>query len=66
MACLMLANQFAAGLRQEIKVKVAGIAGNFEKLRQIAKFEDAKLQEVVKPGAGMNSRRSTSFIKYPD
>jgi len=66
MACLMLANQFAAGLRKEIRVKVAGIEGNFEKLLQIAKFEEAKLRDVVNSVAGMNSRGSTSFIKYPD
>ena len=32
MARLMLANQFAVGLKQAIKVKVAGLEGSFEKL----------------------------------
>ena len=47
-------------------MKVAGIEGNFEKFLQIAKFEEAKLQDMVKSVVGINSRRSTSFIKYPD
>jgi len=43
MASTMLANQFAVGLKQEIKVKVAGIEGTFEQLLSLAKFEEAKL-----------------------
>ena len=33
MARVMLANQFAASMRQEIKVKVAGVDRTFAKLR---------------------------------
>ena len=29
-------------MKQEIKVKVAGVEGSFEKLLQIARFEEAK------------------------
>ena len=45
MARTMLANQFAVGLRQEIKIKVAGVEGNFEQLLAKAKFEEAKLRD---------------------
>ena len=44
MARVMLANQFAAGQRQEVKAKVAG---PFEKLFSIAKFEEAKLRDIL-------------------
>ena len=46
MARTMLANQFAAGLRQEIKVEVAGAEGTFEQLLTKAKFEEAKLRDM--------------------
>ena len=46
MARTMLANQFAVGLRQEIKVKVAGVEGTFEQLLAKAKFEEAKLRDI--------------------
>jgi len=52
MAHVILANQFAAGRGQEIKVKVAGVDGTFEKLLSIAKFEEAKLRDIVLSGAG--------------
>ena len=39
MAHTVLANQFAAELKQEIKVKVAGVEGSFEKLLSIAKLK---------------------------
>lgn len=44
MAHVTLTNLFAAGLKQEITVKVAGVEGSFEKLLQIAKSEEAKLR----------------------
>ena len=46
MARTMLANQFAASLKHEITVKVAGVKGSFEKLLQIARFEEAKLRDL--------------------
>ena len=49
MARTMLANQFAVGLRQKIKIKVAGIEGNFEQLLAKAKFEEAKLRDLGGP-----------------
>ena len=46
LARTMLANQFAVGLRQDIKVKVAGVEGTFEQLLTKAKFEEAKLRDI--------------------
>ena len=46
MARTMLANQFAFGLRQDIKVEVAGVEGTFEQLLTKAKFEEAKLRDI--------------------
>ena len=43
----MLANQFAVDLRQEIKAKVAGVEGAFEKLLSNAKCEEAKLRDIT-------------------
>ena len=65
MACVMLANQFAAGLRQEIKVKVAGIDGTFDKLLSIVKFEEAKLRDIVPSGAS-NMRKFTGYSRGHD
>jgi len=64
MACTMLANQFAAGLKQEIKVKVAGVEGSFEKLLSIAKFEEAKLRDIIHSSSG--SRKTADFSKSQD
>ena len=47
MARVMLANQFAVGLKAEIKVMVTGVEGRFEKLLQIAKFEEDKLRDLA-------------------
>ena len=44
---LMLVN-----LRQEIKVKVAGVEGSFEKFLQTAKFEETKLKVIVRLVSG--------------
>ena len=46
LARTMLANQFAVGLRQDIKVKVVGVEGTFEQLLTKAKFEEAKLRDI--------------------
>ena len=46
MARTMLANQFAVGLRQDIKVKMAGVKGTFKQLLTKAKIEEAKLRDI--------------------
>ena len=46
MARTMLANQVAVGLKQDIKVEVAGAKGTFEQLLTRAKFEEAKLRDI--------------------
>ena len=46
MAHTMLANKFAVGLRQEIKVEVAGAEGTFEQLLTKTKFEETKLRDI--------------------
>ena len=60
MARVMLANQFAVGLRQEIKAKVTGVEGAFEKLLSIAKFEEAKLRYITPAGVS-NTRKLAGF-----
>ena len=42
----LASNQFAVGLRQDIKVKVAGVEGTFEQSLTKAKFEEAKLRDI--------------------
>ena len=46
----VLANQFAAGLKPEIRVKVAGHEGSFEQLLMKARLEEAKLHDL-QPGS---------------
>lgn len=46
MVCMVLANQFAVVLRQEVKIKVDGIEGNFEQLLAKVKFEETKLGDI--------------------
>ena len=57
----VLANQFVAGLRSDLKTKVVGTEGNFEQLLVKACFEEAKNKELIamkeavprwKPGGG--------------
>ena len=57
----VLANQFVAGLRSDLKTKVVGTEGNFEQLLVKARFEEAKKKELTamkeavprwKPGGG--------------
>ena len=42
----VLAYQFAAGLKPEIRLKVTGTEGSFEQLRMRARFEEAKLRDL--------------------
>ena len=42
----VLSYQFVAGLRQEIKVKLAGVEGTFEELLVKAQLEEAKLRDL--------------------
>ena len=43
----VLANQFVAGLRPELKAKVVGTDGNIEQLLVKARFEEAKRKELA-------------------
>ena len=45
----VLAYQFVSGLRPEIKAKVAGHEGDFEKLLTKARFEEVKLRGIGEP-----------------
>ena len=42
----VLAYQFAAGLKSEIRLKVAGTEGSFEQLLMRTRFEEAKLRDL--------------------
>ena len=44
----MLANQFIVGLKSELKAKVVGQEGSLDQLLIKAKFQEAKLRELVK------------------
>ena len=43
----VLSYQFVAGLRQEIKVRLAGVEGTFEQLLARARLEEAKLRDLA-------------------
>ena len=45
----VLAYQFVAGLRSDIKIKVAGTEGNFEQLLMKARFEEVKIRDLIDP-----------------
>ena len=62
----MLANQFAVGLRQEIKIKVAGIEGNFEQLLAKVKLEEAKLRDIGNPTGSLVSTRKQPSLPRGD
>ena len=47
----VLAYQFVAGLLPHLNSKLAGSDGNFEVLLAKARFEEARYQDVVLPGA---------------
>jgi len=64
LARTMLADQFLAGLKQEVKVKVAGVEGSFEKLLPITKFEEAKLRDIIHPSS--DSKKTDNFSKSQD
>ena len=48
----VLANQFVAGLRPELKAKVVGSEGNMEQLLMKARFEEAKQKELTRVTPG--------------
>ena len=54
----VLANQFVAGLRLEIKGKVVGMAGSFEELLVKARFEKAKLRDLAGSGGEKSKKVS--------
>ena len=47
----VLAYQFVSGLRAEIKRKIAGMVGDFQKLLVKVRFEEAKLRDLAEPTA---------------
>lgn len=59
MCKLVLASQFAAGLRTELKEKLTGVDGDIEQLLVRAKFEEAKRREL-RLDRGDRSRSGTS------
>ena len=59
----MLANQFAVGLKQEIKIKVAGAEGTFEQLLSKAKFEEAKLRDIGNSNYVVPMKRQASLSR---
>ena len=49
MGQFVLSNQFISGLKPELKMKVAGMDGNFEQLLVKARFEEAKRRDIMRP-----------------
>ena len=45
----VLAYQFVSGLRRDLKTKLVGREGTFEQLLAAARFEEARLKEVINP-----------------
>ena len=43
----LLSSQFVAGLVPELKTKVAGLEGSLEKLLTKARFEEAKIRDLM-------------------
>ena len=43
---MVLTNQFATGLRGDIKMKVVGVEGSFDQMLTRARFEKAKLRDL--------------------
>ena len=59
----VLANQFVAGLRAQLKAKVVGSEGNLDQLLMKARFEEAKQKElamVMPNNAGSNNQRRSA------
>ena len=54
----VLANQFVAGLRPELKAEVVGSEGNMEQLLMKAQFEEAKQKELPIVTSNNSQRRS--------
>ena len=54
----VLANQFVAGARPELKAKVVGSEGNMEQLLMKARFEEAKEKELAMVTSNNSQRRS--------
>ena len=54
----VLANQFVAGLRPELKAKVVGSESNMEQLLMKARFEEAKRKELAMVASNNSQRRS--------
>ena len=54
----VLANQFVAGLRSEIKGKVVGMEVSFEELLVKARFEEAKLRDLAGSGGEKSKKVS--------
>ena len=54
----VLANQFIAGLRLEIKGMVVGMEGSFEELLVKARFEEAKLRDLAGSGGEKSKKVS--------
>ena len=65
----VLTNQFVAGLRSNIKAKVAGTEGTFGELLTKARFEEAKVRELrstpAKPPLSLSSRSNTHGQSTP-
>ena len=64
MAQSVIAYQFVDGLLPEIKVKLAGCEGTFEQLLSKARFQEARLRELVptantRPGSGVHMPKPT-------
>ena len=45
----VLAYQFVSGLRSDLKIKLVGREGTFEQVLAAARFEEARLKEVINP-----------------
>ena len=63
----VLASQFAAGLRHEIKIKLAGTDGTIDQLLTKARFEEAKIKElgVVKDTPSTTNTRQAIAARTP-
>lgn len=53
----VLSSQFVAGLRNEIKIKLAGMEGDMDQLLVCAHFEEAKQRDLVHTDESMGTER---------
>ena len=51
----MLVYQFVAGLTPALRTKVAGVEGNFDQLLVKARFEEAKIRDLL-PRASLKNQ----------